>query len=106
RCVAAQSDTLHVGDLLWTRAALGGARAIGQDVAELAPGQRADFIVLDGSHPRLHSHGVATIRDAAIFSRSRRSVVRETWRAGERLVANGRHRESDAVLTDWASIHT
>ncbi|MCA8971601.1 MAG: formimidoylglutamate deiminase, partial [Planctomycetes bacterium] len=95
RCIAATADTPHVGDLLWDHAVRGGARAVGQQVAGIAAGQRADFVVLDSSHPRLREHGTSTIRDAAIFSRSVTPVIRETWRAGELLVSNGRHRTSN-----------
>ena len=42
-----------VGLALLQRAALGGAQALGQPMGRLAPGCRADLLVLDTEHPAL-----------------------------------------------------
>ncbi len=87
RCIAASAAEPHVGAYLWRASVEGGARALGQNIRGLAVGQRADFVVLDGDHPRLRDHGPETICDAAVFSRAGPPVIREVWRAGERLYA-------------------
>jgi formimidoylglutamate deiminase len=53
RGVLAARSEAHVGTRLWRDAAQNGARAIGQPVGEIAVGKRADWLVLDTSHPAM-----------------------------------------------------
>jgi len=53
RVVLATKSESHVGTRLWRDAALSGAQAIGQPVGTIAVGRRADWLVLEASHPAM-----------------------------------------------------
>ena len=57
RAVLASGAESHVGTRLWGDAALHGAQAIGQPVGAIAVGRRADWLVLDASHPAMAGAG-------------------------------------------------
>lgn len=79
------------------RAALaGGAQALGQAMGQIAPGMRADFLILDADHPDLYGRGGDGIADAWIFTcgRQRMSAV---YAAGRRVVEGGRHVRRQAI---------
>jgi formimidoylglutamate deiminase len=79
----------HLGAELFARALSGGGQALGIR-AGLEPGTRADFVVLDDSHPRIVGHGTATLLDALVFGTSR-FPIREVRVAGRTVVRDGRH---------------
>src|SRR5947207_12336098 len=54
-----------VGQALYAAAAVGGATALGQPAGAIAPGCRADFVVLDTDDPALAAQPVRTVLDAA-----------------------------------------
>jgi formimidoylglutamate deiminase len=54
----------EVADTLYAAALQGGAQAMGKHIGAIAPGKRADFIVLDGAHPML-----ASVVPAALLGR-------------------------------------
>jgi formimidoylglutamate deiminase len=85
-----------VGRSLWAHAARHGAHAIAQPIGEIAVGNRADVVVLDGDHPRLLGHGAATVLDAFVFGGADRAV-RDVFVAGRRVVEAGRHLQRDAI---------
>lgn len=77
---------------LYVRAAEGGAQAIAQPAGAIAPGFRADLVVLDPDHPRLAGHGASTVLDAWIFGGAD-DAVREVMIGGNTVVREGRHVE-------------
>jgi formimidoylglutamate deiminase len=84
-----------VGQTLWREAAKGGAQALAQPVGSLAPGRRADLVVLDVDEPALAEQPVERVLDAAIFGPCRKPV-RDVMRGGRWIVRDGRHaREQD-----------
>jgi formimidoylglutamate deiminase len=89
--LAAGADArVHVGRALYERAALGGATALAQPAGSLAPGMRADLVVLDREHPRLYGHRAETALDAWIFGAAE-GAVRDVMVAGRWLVRDRRH---------------
>lgn len=68
----------------------GGAQASGRPVGAIAPGCRADFVLLDPGHPAIAGREGDAVLDGWIFA-ARLSPVHEAWVGGVRLVANGRH---------------
>ena len=96
RNVLARHD-LPVGRFLYGLAAAGGARAIAQPTGAIAPGRRADLVVLDADEPALAAQSVDDILDAAIFGPCRRPV-RDAMVGGRWVVREGRHPEERAVL--------
>ncbi|MEB2398449.1 MAG: formimidoylglutamate deiminase [Alcaligenaceae bacterium] len=72
-------------------AVAGGAQAAGRPVAGLAPGQSADFAVLDTRHIALCGLDPQDMLSAHVFASARGSAVRQVWQAGTRRVDDGRH---------------
>ncbi len=92
----------QVGRSLYDTASATGADAIAQNTGALAPGRRADLVVLDADHPRLIGHDPATAVDAWVFSGAD-DVIRDVWVGGTQLVANGRHSRQEAVRRDFVA---
>jgi len=99
RNVLARHD-LPVGRFLYGLAAAGGARAIAQPTGAIAPGRRADLVVLDADEPALAAQSVDDVLDAAIFGPCRRPV-RDAMVGGRWVVREGRHPEERAVLAAY-----
>jgi len=90
RNVLTADGELHVGTALWRAAARGGARALGQAVGEIAPGRRADWIVLDGDHPAMAGARPEDAVDHLLFAGGRQAI-RDTYVAGRCVLENYRH---------------
>jgi formimidoylglutamate deiminase len=97
RNVLVAEATGTVGTALWSAAARGGARAIGQPVGTLAPGCRADLVVLDTRDPALAEQRIDDVLDAAVFGPARRPV-RDVLVGGRWVVRDGRHLRDDEAL--------
>jgi formimidoylglutamate deiminase len=91
------------GDALFRAAVSGGAQALGQPVDGLKAGQRADFVVLDETHPSLTGRPVERMIDGWIFAGDK-SCVRDVHVAGRRVVADGRHIARDGIRADYAKV--
>jgi len=85
-----------VGAALWKRAAVGGAQALGRKIGAIAPGYRADLVVLDGDHPLLVGKQEDQLLDALVFAGNANSVhavmIGGRWR-----VRDGRHEVEPGV---------
>jgi formimidoylglutamate deiminase len=89
------------GAFLFERALAGGAQAAGRRMGALAPGFRADFVVLDAQCPSLVGHSPETLVDAWIFS-GNANPVRDVVIGGEWVVREGRHRYEEQAAADFA----
>ena len=83
-----------VGATLFAKAQAGGAQALGV-TSGLAPGYPADIVSLDLDHPALVGAG-SDLLDRWIFA-ARLGAVDGVWRAGRRVVAEGRHIAADTI---------
>jgi formimidoylglutamate deiminase len=72
-----------------------GAQATGQ-------GADRDWLVLDDAAPQFAGAQPADAVDRWIFS-GNRNLVRDVHVAGQRVVADGRHRDRDAIATRYAA---
>ena len=90
-----------VGTTLWLEAAAGGAQALGRDMGALAPGKRADLVVLDGEHPDLASHRGDAIANALVFSGTT-NLVRDVMVAGRWVVQERRHALEEKAAQRYA----
>lgn len=95
----------HLGARLWLNAADGGAQALGRAAGRLAPGRRADFLVLDPDHPSLCGpslcgHEGDALLDALVFA-NHGNPVRDVVVGGRRVVAAGRHPAEETVAARY-----
>jgi formimidoylglutamate deiminase len=90
RAVAAATPHPSTARSLLEHAWRGGAAAVGRKAGALAPGHRADFVVLDPDHPVLAGRDRDDLLDAWIFA-GNASPIREVWVGGRRVVADGEH---------------
>ncbi|SDC77733.1 formimidoylglutamate deiminase [Variovorax sp. CF079] len=91
RNVGADAGEPSVASAMTLAAVQGGAQASGRAVAGLAPGQQADFVVLDAAHPSLAGLSAADMLSAHVFASHRSSAVDTVWVAGRPRVSAGRH---------------
>lgn len=89
-----------VGTTLWLEAAAGGAQALGRRMGALAPGMRADLVVLDKENSDLTGRSGDAIANAFIFSGAR-SLVRDVMVAGRWVVQEKRHPKAEAAASAY-----
>ena len=80
------------GGCLYEVALAGGAQALAQRVGAIAPGYRADFLVLDDMHPDLVGRTDDALLDTWVFAGDRR-LVRAVIAGGHTVVDGHRHRD-------------
>ncbi len=95
RNLVAGGRSQAVGTTLWLEAAAGG-RALGRRMGAIAPGQRADLVVLDPAQPDLAGRSGDAIANALIFSGAT-NLVRDVMVAGRWVVKENRHAHEDAA---------
>jgi formimidoylglutamate deiminase len=103
RNVLGSAGAFSIGTSLWLRAAAGGARAIAQRTGAIAPGRRADLVILDTDDPALAAHPPETMLDAAIFGPCRRRV-RDVMSGGRWIVQDGHHAREAEVLARFRAV--
>ncbi|MFL5200009.1 MAG: formimidoylglutamate deiminase [Microvirga sp.] len=88
------------GRRLHEAACAGGAQALGRSIGAIAPGQRADIVVLDREHPSLAAARGDVILDAWIFSADNAAIA-DVICGGAHVVESGRHRDRDRLLARY-----
>jgi formimidoylglutamate deiminase len=88
------------GRVLYEAALAGGAQACGRPIGALAPGKRADLVVLDGEHPVLAGVGPQYVLDAHVFSGAG-GAVRDVMVGGRWVVRGGRHADEERIGQDY-----
>ena len=96
RNVAADEGTPSVGQTLLRGVAESANASTAKPIGQLAPGRRADWIVLDDEAPELAARGEADLVDSWIFS-GNRGLVREVVVAGRTVVREGRHVDGERI---------
>ena len=96
RNIAHSESQRDVGDFLWQGAVQGGAQASGRRLGALAPGKRADLIVLDDAHPNLYGAALEDVLGSFIFC-GNDNLVRDVLAGGQWVVRAGRHAAQDAI---------
>ena len=98
-----RNDQPMIGRTLYDAALAGGAQALGQPVAGVAVGQRADWLVLDGNDPYL-----ATAQDDAILNRwlfaGGDRQVRDVMVNGQWVVRDGHHADEADSCRDFTRV--
>lgn len=90
---------------LYRSALAGGAQALGRGESAIAPGRRADIVVLDADHPDLACVDGDRWLDSWIFVAGR-NAVRSVIAGGEIVVQEGRHRARDAITARYTQVLT
>jgi formimidoylglutamate deiminase len=103
RNVAADRDEPSTGARLFGAALRGGRRALSRPIGAIAPGLRADVIVLDPGHPALIARDPATIPDAWIFSGGK-SPIRDVMVGGRWVVREGKHEGREAIEREYVRV--
>jgi formimidoylglutamate deiminase len=96
RVVLATTGESHVGTRLWRDAAVNGAQAIGQPVGAIAVGRRADWLVMDASHPALAGAAAGTALDRLLFAGADKSI-RDVMVGGRWVVKDRKHGADDRL---------
>jgi len=96
RNIAVSAGERNVGDFLWQGALRGGAQAAGRPVGALAPGLRADLIVLDDEHPNLFGLALDEVLGSFVFS-GNDNLVRDVMVGGQWVVRNQQHVAQQAI---------
>lgn len=100
RNVAAPAGGGSTAQALWLGACVGGAQACGRPVGAIAPGHRADLLVLEDGAPSFVGRGPDRALDALVFGGGQ-GAVRDVYVGGRRVVADGRHRDGDRITARW-----
>jgi len=80
----------HTGAALYRGALAGGRRALGRDIGRIAPGARADLLVLDVNSASLIGKSDDTMLDAMIFA-GNGNPVRDVMVGGRLVIREGHH---------------
>ena len=96
RNIAVHGAERDVAGFLWRQALLGGAQAAGRRLGVLAPGRRADLLVLDSAHPNLDGVPPDEVLGRFLFS-CNDNLVRDVLAGGHWVVQGGRHKAQDAI---------
>ena len=96
RNVMTQLEGQSTGRSLYTNALAGGAQALGRRIGALAPGHRADIVVLDPHHPDLAGARDDMVLDIYVFSTGLQ-LIDKVFAGGVEVVSNGRHRLRDVA---------
>jgi formimidoylglutamate deiminase len=94
RVVASEESSPDVAANLWGAAAAGGAQAVGQPVGAIAPGLRADLVILDNEDVDFEGLAAPARLGVALFS-GNSNRVRDVFVGGRAVVEGGRHGSED-----------
>jgi formimidoylglutamate deiminase len=95
RNLLADGPGRSTGARLYGAALAGGAAALGQPAGAIAPGCRADLVVLDTEAPSLAGKAGDALLDAWIFAGAR--AVRTVLVGGRAVIRDGHHAEGEAI---------
>lgn len=102
RNVLAGESGGSTGSALYQAALVGGAQALGVE-AGLKVGASADIVSLARDHPATAGRSGDAILDSYIFA-GRRDLIDGVWRAGAKLVTNGRHHRRDEISSRYRQV--
>ena len=100
RNVLLAAGEASVATSLWSRAARGGAQAVGRPTGVIAAGSRADLLVLNALDPALAGLDPEDSLDGAMFGPAR-MPVRDVLVAGRWVVRDGHHPAEDMVFSRY-----
>jgi formimidoylglutamate deiminase len=102
RNILARAPGESTGARLYRDALAGGAQATGRRIGAIAPGMRADLVVLDGAHPDIAAAEGDRVLDAFVFVVGR-AAIRNVVVGGASVVVDGRHRARAAIVRRYVA---
>ncbi len=96
RTLAPLGKAQSTGLVLWQAAVAGGAQALGRRTGALAPGHRADLLVLDHDTPSLYRREGDSLIDSFIFA-SETAAVRDVMVGGRWAIRERHHAAEDRI---------
>ncbi len=98
--LAGEAEPRSVGAFLFKRALAGGAQALARPIGRLAPGARADLIVVDATRPALYGRTGDRLLDALVFAGNENPVT-DVMVGGAWVVRAARHPREDEVFSAY-----
>jgi formimidoylglutamate deiminase len=95
-------QTHHVGDFLFQQARLGGNQACQVELG-LAPGNRADFMVLDHNHPFMAASKTEDILNRWLFA-CNENLIRHVYVAGNAVISDFKHESQQQSNTEFTEL--
>jgi formimidoylglutamate deiminase len=105
RNVLAGEAGQSTGRRLYDLALAGGAQALGRRIGSIAPGRRADIVVLAADHPDLAGRRDEAWLDAYVFVAGGK-MVRTIMVGGTTVVSDGRHRARATIAERYRKVVT
>jgi formimidoylglutamate deiminase len=102
RNVASDSSQRRVADYLWQACLYGGEKASGRKVGKLMESYRADFLVLDSTHPNIANVHNDELLSHFIFS-GNDQLIRDVYVGGKQVVKNRQHKDQEKINADFVS---
>ena len=93
-------EAMHTGAALYRQSLQGGAAACGIQAGALAPGHRADFLVIDDSSPRLTGRSGGDLLDSMIFSGNENPVT-GVYVGGKPVIVDRQHHDQVAIYENY-----
>ncbi|MBD2104842.1 formimidoylglutamate deiminase [Leptolyngbya sp. FACHB-261] len=103
RNLLCSAEIPSVGEFLYRRALAGGTQALQRPIGKLAPGCRADLVVLNSEHPALLGRDQTQLLDGLIFSGDNR-CVRDVMVGGRWVVQGGRHVLEEPIQACYGAV--
>ena len=103
RGIATSAVSPSPGFVLYQGAVAGGAAASGRPIDGLAPGRRADFVVIDPEAPHVAGRDVEHLADALVFGGSA-NPVRDVFVGGRQVIAQRRHALEGPVRSAYGAV--
>ncbi len=100
RNVLAAAPGASTGRSLYDAASAGGAQALGRQIGRLAPGHRADIVVLDRTHPDFAAVRGDRWLDAYLFTAGSKAID-QVIIAGRTVASAGRHHARDRITSRY-----
>lgn len=103
RNIAASTAVPSVGATLWKDAGAGGAQALARPMGAIAPGLRADLVVLDPEHINLVGRSGDGLIDAFVFA-GNGHTVKHVMAGGKWAVRDGHHPGEAAIAERYRKV--
>jgi formimidoylglutamate deiminase len=100
RALAAAGKPESTGLALWQAAVAGGAQALRSRTGALAPGHRADLLVLDPMAPTLYRRERDALIDSFVFA-SETIAVRDVMVGGRWVIRDRHHAAEERIAADF-----